>query len=44
MRAALVVLQSLTFFALGGMFTAGGNWRFGLAQCLLGAVNLLVYV
>lgn len=44
MRTALVVLQYATFAALGVLFIHEGNPRLGVAQLLLGAVTVLVYI
>lgn len=43
MRATLVAVQAATFFALGVLLLADGNWRLGGAQVLLGLVTALVY-
>jgi hypothetical protein len=41
----LIILgvQVLTFGALGVMFLVEGNWRLGVAQLLLAAVQAIIY-
>lgn len=44
MRAALVVVQALTFVGCALLFYAEGNWRLGTAQALLAIVTGVVYI
>lgn len=43
MLLVVLSLQVATFVALGVMFIAAGELRFGLAQLLLGVVQLVIY-
>lgn len=43
MKAAVIAVQCVTFWWLGAIFFAQGNWRFGVAQVMLGIVNVFVY-
>jgi hypothetical protein len=43
MRSALVIVQVLTFVALGVMLIIQRDWRLGLAQLLLAGVQGLIY-
>lgn len=43
MRTTLVVVQCLTFAALGALLLQQGDARLGVAQILLGIVSLAVY-
>ena len=39
----ILALQVLTFIALGILFMREGQWRLGIAQALLAAVQLIIY-
>lgn len=39
----VLAVQVLTFIILGGFFLAGGNWRLGVSQLLLAAVQAIIY-
>ena len=39
----ILAIQVATFLALGGMFLAAGQWRLGVAQFLLAAVQAIIY-
>jgi hypothetical protein len=43
MRNALVIIQTLTFVALGALLITEGAAKLGCAQLLLGGVTVLVY-
>lgn len=43
MRPALVILQGLTFLALGALLLIENQWRLGAAQLLLALVTVIVY-
>lgn len=40
---AILAVQVLTFIALGVMFLGAGEWRLGVAQLLLAAVQAVIY-
>lgn len=40
---AVLTIQVATFVALGAMFLAAGDWRLGVAQLLLAAVQAVIY-
>lgn len=40
---ALLLIQVATFVALGVLFLAAGDWRLGVAQLLLAAVQGVIY-
>jgi hypothetical protein len=40
---AVLAVQVGTFVALGGWFFTAGQWRLGLAQFLLAAVQAIIY-
>jgi hypothetical protein len=39
----LLTVQVLTFVAYGALMLARGNWRIGVGQLLLAAVQAIVY-
>lgn len=43
MRSGLIVTQVFTYLALGLVLIARGEWKLGLAQWLLAAVQALVF-
>lgn len=40
---AILILQALTFIALGTLFLVSGDWRLGAAQFALCVVQVLIY-
>lgn len=44
MRIGLVIVQGLSFVALGSYFAVQGAWRLAVAQLLLAAVQVIVYL
>lgn len=40
---ALITIQVATFLALGCLFLSAGDWRLGVAQLLLAAVQAIIY-
>ena len=43
MLAAILVVQIATFAALGALFCLAGDYRLGVAQLLLAAVQGVIY-
>jgi hypothetical protein len=43
MLTIILVVQCLTFLALGALFLSQGNWRLGVAQLLLLIVQGVIY-
>jgi hypothetical protein len=41
--SAILAVQVTTFLALGVRFLAAGQWRLGVAQLLLAAVQAVIY-
>lgn len=39
----VLAVQVATFVVLGAYFLAAGNWRLGVAQILLAAVQAIIY-
>lgn len=39
----VLAIQVVTFVILGGVFLARGDWRVGIGQLLLAAVQAIVY-
>lgn len=39
----VLAVQVATFVALGGYFLVTGNWRLGVSQVLLAAVQAIIY-
>lgn len=42
-QQALVVVQVATFLGLGALFLVRGDWRLGVSQLLLAAVQAVIY-
>jgi hypothetical protein len=40
---AILLIQVASFVGLGILFIAAGQWRLGVAQILLAAVQLIIY-
>lgn len=40
---AILIVQVLTFIALGTLFLVSGDWRLGAAQLLLASVQAIIY-
>jgi len=43
MLPALIAVQVVTFVVAGGLFVANGDFRLGIAQLLLAAVQGIIY-
>jgi len=42
-KVGILVIQVLTFAALGAIFCAEGQWRLGIAQLMLAGVQAIIY-
>lgn len=43
MQTTILAIQCITFVALGILFLSMGDWRLGVCQLLLAAVQALIY-
>lgn len=43
MKAILLVTQVITYIGLGVLFLVDANWRLGVTQLLLAAVQAIIY-